>query len=83
MVIPYGQLRPVTTSLQITTCGLSVGRVKCCWSSPGQLILISGPFRNHDRIFILSRFSTDFEIGPPLQREERFEGLTTNGHSLH
>jgi hypothetical protein len=57
----------------------SVDRVKCCWSSPAQPILGSGPVGIHDCIFVLSKTFMCFGMGPPCQR---VEGSDYTGHSL-
>jgi hypothetical protein len=44
--------------------------IKCCWPEPAQSFLVSSPIRTNDRIFVLSKTFTRFEIGHPLQREE-------------
>jgi hypothetical protein len=48
----------------------SVTQVNCCSPSLAQLILVSGPVGTHEYIFVLSKTSTCFEMGPPLRREE-------------
>jgi hypothetical protein len=57
----------------------SVDRSSCCWSSPAQSVLISGPVGTHDHIFVLSKIFTCFEMGPSLREEE---GSDSSGHSL-
>jgi hypothetical protein len=46
------------------------GRVNCCWSSPAQPVFVSGSVVIHDHIFVLSKTSACFEMGPSLGREE-------------
>jgi hypothetical protein len=70
----------------------SISRVNCCWSSPAESTLFSGPVGTHGDISVLSNTFTCFEMGPPLRREEGSEyywsppppstGGDSSGHSL-
>jgi hypothetical protein len=44
--------------------------VNCCWPSPAQLFLVSGPVGTHGQTFVRSKPLMCLEIGPPLRREE-------------
>jgi hypothetical protein len=56
-----------------------VGRVNCCWYSPAQSILVSGPVGTHDRNFICAFLECYLFWNGGLFDERR--GLTTTGHS--
>jgi hypothetical protein len=52
--------------------------VNCCWPSPAQSFLVSGPIGTHDRIFVLSRLTRVLKWDLFFDEST---GLTTTGHS--
>jgi hypothetical protein len=52
--------------------------VYCCWPSPAESFLISGPDGTQNHIFVLLKTLKCFEIGPIFDGRR---GLTITGHS--